>query len=1035
MSAFGSITYQANRWRIACEPHVRTKLKRLFPQVDQRAGDFVLLSDTEENCRDLLWFIQRYPMEVADLARLERGASHHIERESIITELLEHRRPPEAFELAIPARDYQTQAATLAEVVRGLLVADDVGLGKTVTSICPMARPENLPVLVVTLSHLPKQWRDELADFAPELKVHILKSGQPYDLIPKRRGKQATLFDSPSPRLPDVIISNYHKLRGWSEMLAGVVRYVVFDEVQELRHPDSAKYAAARHVAEHAALRTGLSVGPQSELELMGGPFGCGWIGPIESAWQLLRQIPATHIGEYEVVEVEILGIVSRGWTPLGFAWKPVMKFIRHRCTKPVRTLRTGGASLVVTDDHSVFEVLETGLASKPSDAFVAGNLVALDNGANWENDRSLELAIDVLPIAADISRAQVVVDLSNVSRRQLGLKAWQWHNCHREATYGPRLPMPVYLQHRAILPQPTTIYLGRGKAPSLPPKVMLSDWSYVLGFYLGDGWVTHDRVNFAVEIGRADAFCVELAALGIGLRPLIRKMSGASVEIRCSNRLFAALMLQVTGGAKCFEKRIPAEWILTWPLEARRRLLDGLVDSDGHISEGPRNRLGAYFVTTSRRLALDLQSLLRSLGITGGLHVRMPSNGGKVGERNIVGRRKNYQVHWSQWAFIGDSSGRRGKRNRFEWSRKMLNEAVLRSISIADSPEYVYDLEMEGHPSFTANGILVHNSATPIYNYGVEFFHVIEVLRPGALGTREEFLREWCDGTDRVKDAKAFGEYLRREGLMIRRTRKDVGRELPKVSTIPYTIDCDTKILDGVKSRAVELANLILSTQPTARGAKFHAGEEFNVLMRQATGIAKAVYVAAFVRLLVESGQKVVLYGWHRAVYDIWLEQLRDLNPRLYTGSESPRQKDEAKEAFIQGDCRVLIISLRAGAGLDGLQAVCNTAVFGEIDYSPGAHTQCIGRLDRDGQENPVMAYFLLSEDGSDPIIANIVGIKREQSESVLDPNAELIEKLEIDPGYIKTLAAEFLRQQGMAPEPVARQDVDLREPVDAVA
>lgn len=262
MSAFGTITYHENRWRIACEPHVRTKLKRLFPQVDQRAGDFVLLSDTEENCRDLLWFTQRYPMEIADLARLERGASHHVERESIIADLLEHRRPPKSFELAIPARDYQTQAATLAEVVRGLLVADDVGLGKTVTSICPMARSENLPVLVVTLSHLPKQWRDELADFAPELTAHILKSGQPYDLIPKRRSKQATLFSAPSPRLPDVIICNYHKLRGWSETLAGVVRYVVFDEIQELRHPDSAKYAAATHIAHRAQLSMGLSATP-----------------------------------------------------------------------------------------------------------------------------------------------------------------------------------------------------------------------------------------------------------------------------------------------------------------------------------------------------------------------------------------------------------------------------------------------------------------------------------------------------------------------------------------------------------------------------------------------------------------------------------------------------------------------------------------------------------------------------------------------------------------------------------------------------
>lgn len=35
--------------------------------------------------------------------------------------------------------------------------------------------------------------------------------------------------------------------------------------------------------------------------------------------------------------------------------------------------------------------------------------------------------------------------------------------------------------------------------------------------------------------------------------------------------------------------------------------------------------------------------------------------------------------------------------------------------------------------------------SATPVYGYGGEIFNIMEVLAPGRLGTREEFVREWC--------------------------------------------------------------------------------------------------------------------------------------------------------------------------------------------------------------------------------------------------------------------------------------------------
>lgn len=558
--SFGQVTHQNGRWHIACEPHVRTKLKRLFPEVSQRAGEVIELSDNDENCRDLLWFLDRYPMTVAEIDRMNAGSLMHVDQESQIAALLANRRPPESFELALPPRDYQSVAAALSMIKGGLLVADDVGLGKTVTSICAMARSEHLPVLVVTLTHLPAQWVRELNAFAPELEVHVLKTGKPYDLVPKRKK-----HDLAEPRLPDVIISNYHKLHGWAEVLGGLVRYVVFDEAQELRREDSNKYHAAKYIAAKAQLRMGLS--------------------------------------------------------------------------------------------------------------------------------------------------------------------------------------------------------------------------------------------------------------------------------------------------------------------------------------------------------------------------------------------------------------------------------------------------------------------ATPIYNYGAEFFNVIDVLRPGVLGTRPEFLREWCTEKEHITDPRAFGEYLRREGIMIRRTRKEVGRELPPISKIPQFVDSDPQVMNGIRGSAVELAKIILSSQQNYRNQKFEASQEFNILMRQATGIAKAPYVAEFVRLLLESGEKVVLFGWHREVYGIWMEQLKDYKPRLYTGTESPKQKEEAKEAFIAGDCNLLIISLRAGAGLDGLQSVCRTVVVGELDYSPAVIEQNIGRVGRDGQTEPVMAYFLISDEGSDPVLADILGLKRGQLEGVRDPDAELIERLEGSDGNVKRLAQSYLDGLGIVP------------------
>jgi SNF2 family DNA or RNA helicase len=578
---YGTATYYKaiKAWEIECQPHVAIRLKRWFPKIDTyHYGKKHRLKATPENCLDLQIFLKRYPMDVRPSEYfLEERANEHIERMSLVDRFLRGEGNDRKFDLKLPPREYQGLAANMWMTTGGLLLADDVGLGKTCVSFCGFINPEMRPALVVTLSHLPIQWAAELGKFT-DLRAHILKKGTPYDILDKQG------------RLPDVIISNYHKLAGWADTLDGIVKSVVFDECQELRHRGTLKYDAAEQVAHNVDFRLGLS--------------------------------------------------------------------------------------------------------------------------------------------------------------------------------------------------------------------------------------------------------------------------------------------------------------------------------------------------------------------------------------------------------------------------------------------------------------------ATPIYNYGGEIWNVCNVITPHQLGTWEEFSREWCEFKGQkyvIADPPAFGVYARETGVMLRRTRKEVSRELPGVIRVPQWIQSDPAAFAKLKGHAIELAKLILKQTQDFKGQKMQAAGEFDMKMRQATGIAKAPFVAQFVRFLVEENDTpVVLFGWHREVYEIWLESLRgnpgrgiaNLNPVMYTGTESPQQKEWSKQEFLSGRSKVMLMSLRAGAGIDGLQEVCHVCVFGELDWSPGVHEQDEGRLHRDGQDEPVTSYYLLADEGSDPVVSDVLGIKQQQIEGIRDPDADMVTKLQIDPEHIKKLAEKYLTDHGIPlpkPEPPEIKDEAL--------
>lgn len=724
----------------------------------------------------------------------------------------------------------------------------------SVSAIRVLAAPETLPALIVCPAHLPSHWVGQLHKFLPHLSTHIICKGQPYPL---------------GLSMPDVSIISYYKMRGWAEVLAGRIKSVVFDECQDLRRKESHKYKSCKYVADEASYRMGLSVGPESPVLLVGGPFQSGWLGSIEMAMERVEVLQGGR-SPTGVCDVRSWGIRARGWIggERTFGWKNVEHFIRHRRGDvPCQVFRVPTGNLTVTEDHDVFIRSRNGFVQARAGNLSAGNLLVGDDGAEWK-------AFPEMPFKMNDRR------FSSGKNTYASQVSW-----------------------------------------------VLSRWAYVLGCFVDTGWVDDDRILMELPSRCVPSVVAQwtemLLAEGNALFTVTVASDGSHggrIEVR--NRGLADLLRTALGtGIRPEVRRLPMAWVVSWPEREREALLRGLT----YAAESGA-RLG-------RRRSSDLMGDVMMLALGLGT---LSSPADRWLARELERER---EVRWR----VGVEGG---------W-RNLRIESIMGS---SEAMPEVYDLAMEGHPSFVAQHVLVHNSATPIYNMGDEFFNVVDVIRPGALGSQAEFLREWCvaDPNSRrdrhvVVDPSALGTHLRETGVMLRRTRKDVGRELPALSRVIYPIEANENVLEKVEGRAIELAKIILSQAKSRAGhghEKMQAASELSNSLRQATGIAKAPYLADFLQMLVEEkGSPVLCFLWHREVYSIIMERLSSLKPAMYTGSESSTKKDAELKRFLGGGTPLMLMSLRSGSGVDGIQHHCSTVVVGELDWSPGAMEQCLDR------------------------------------------------------------------------------------------
>jgi len=286
--------------------------------------------------------------------------------------------------------------------------------------------------------------------------------------------------------------------------------------------------------------------------------------------------------------------------------------------------------------------------------------------------------------------------------------------------------------------------------------------------------------------------------------------------------------------------------------------------------------------------------------------------------------------------------------------------------------------------------------SGTPIYNRGSEIWPIVDILRPGLLGSFKEFCEYFCFVNEK---GKAIVLETKRESLrkqlqkyvMLRRRKSDVLKELKDKVRYKEVIDADTNYYFN------ELGNIWEKLEAEQKEAKsaFDKSASYQRAIhseRQAAGVAKLPHVINFVKNIMEIEESVVVFCHHKSIHKLLNQNLSEFLPATIIGGQSDKFRQEQIDSFQNGQTKLMIAGLRAGnVGINLNRA--KYVIFAEMDWSPAIHQQAEDRLHRIGQKNTVFAYYLIGNGTLDDHVANILVNKSFEIDSIMDDVKENFE------------------------------------------
>jgi SNF2 family DNA or RNA helicase len=286
--------------------------------------------------------------------------------------------------------------------------------------------------------------------------------------------------------------------------------------------------------------------------------------------------------------------------------------------------------------------------------------------------------------------------------------------------------------------------------------------------------------------------------------------------------------------------------------------------------------------------------------------------------------------------------------------------------------------------------------SGTPIYNRGSEIWPIIDILKPGLLGSFKEFCEYFCYVNDKGKaivleNKRASLRNELQKHVMLRRKKSDVLKELKDKVRYKEVIASDTEYyLDELDKIWQKLESEQKEAQTEfSKSASYHRAIQSE---RQIAGVAKIPHVINFVKNIMEIEESVVVFCHHKVIHKLLHESLQEFSPVSIIGGQSDDTRQDQIDKFQKGESKLMIAGIRAGnVGINLTRA--KYVIFAELDWSPAIHRQAEDRLHRIGQKNTVFAYYLIGNGTLDDHVANILVDKSYEIDAIMDETVDTFE------------------------------------------
>ena len=278
--------------------------------------------------------------------------------------------------------------------------------------------------------------------------------------------------------------------------------------------------------------------------------------------------------------------------------------------------------------------------------------------------------------------------------------------------------------------------------------------------------------------------------------------------------------------------------------------------------------------------------------------------------------------------------------------------------------------------------------SGTPIENHLGELWSIFQIVLPGLLPSKKEFMKLPADRV--AQFIKPF---------VMRRKKEEVLTELPDLIEVVYKNELEDQ------QKAIYLAQLQQMrdrlAQVTDQEFQRSRVEILSGLMRlrqicDTPALFMDDYQGSSGKLdslrdlllqVADGGHRVLIFSQFKGMLEKIEQELPDLGLTSFkiTGSTPAQERQEMTKSFNQGERDAFLISLKAGGvGLNLTGA--DTVILVDLWWNPAVEAQAIGRAHRMGQEQMVEVYRLITKGTIEEKIQELQEQKKHLVSQVLD-------------------------------------------------